>query len=74
LLVIGRSHIANTAAFGGGAALFVWTVSEMFLFRSVHVLQLAYLAIAIAIMAEALRRRGRAERHLKRLVVVATRC
>lgn len=50
---------ADAVAFTAGAALLAWIVAEMVLLRSTHGLQLTYLAIAVATMAEALWRRAR---------------
>lgn len=55
-LVVKDSRIANHVAFGAGAALLVWIVSEMGLLRSFHWLQVAYFTAATVIMIEAYRR------------------
>lgn len=48
---------ANAWAFGGGAALLGWIVTEMAMLRTIHVLQLVFFGIAVVIMIDALRRR-----------------
>jgi menaquinone-dependent protoporphyrinogen oxidase len=52
-----RFH-ANPWAFAGGAALLGWVVTESVMLRSINVLQLVYLGIAVVILSEALRRRA----------------
>jgi hypothetical protein len=47
---------ANARAFVGGAALFGWIVAEMVMLRTVHLMHVAYFAIAVVTMTEALRR------------------
>ncbi|HTJ43953.1 MAG TPA: flavodoxin domain-containing protein [Kofleriaceae bacterium] len=54
--VAGDTPHADHLAFAGGTALLVWTVVEMALLRSLEPIQLGYVAIAIAILAMALRR------------------
>lgn len=56
-LVARDSPRATAAGFAGGAILLGWIVTEMVMLRAAHGLQLAYLAIAAAIMIIALRRR-----------------
>lgn len=59
-LVLRDTHIANTTAFLGGTALLIWIGAEIVVLRTLHVLQFACLALAVAIMVEALRRRAAA--------------
>lgn len=58
LLVLRDTPRANLAAFGAGAALLGWIVTEVLMLRTVHVLQLVYLVDAVIIMSEAMQRRA----------------
>jgi menaquinone-dependent protoporphyrinogen oxidase len=59
LLALRRSRHAAVVGFAAGAALFLWTATEMMLLRSANWLQLGYLAIAVAMMAETIARPSR---------------
>ncbi len=54
---------ARTLGFLAGVALATWIVAEMILLRTANALQLAYLAVGIAIAAIALRRRAPSRVH-----------
>ena len=54
--VIRESASANRTSIFAGVALFGWIVGEMILLRSANILQIGYLAIACAIVGEAMRR------------------
>jgi menaquinone-dependent protoporphyrinogen oxidase len=49
-----RYDFAGFVSFASGAALMVWIVVEMIMLRSMNALQLAYLLLGVAIMAESL--------------------
>jgi hypothetical protein len=52
------SESGHETAFFAGIALLGWIIGEMILLRIVNWMQLGYLAIAIATMFEAVRRRA----------------
>lgn len=60
VLVACRARSGDGVAAAAGVALFVWIVTEMVMLRTVEPFQVAYLAIALAIMVESVRRWSRA--------------
>lgn len=56
LRVMREAPEANQTAIFAGVALFGWIVGEMLLLRTANALQLGYLALAIVIIGEAMRR------------------
>jgi len=61
-LVATRRRFGTLGAFTAGTALVVWITSEMILLRTVHWLQLGYLAVGVSIVALAVRAARLAER------------